>query len=54
MLTSNLDKISEHGRRADGIVQSMLLHSRGGSGDCPPPPIDRSAADREWPLSASR
>ncbi len=33
MLTGNLDKITEHGRRADGIVQSMLLHSRGGSGE---------------------
>src|SRR5438477_8449400 len=33
MLTGNLDKIAEHGRRADGIVKSMLLHSRGGSGD---------------------
>jgi signal transduction histidine kinase len=33
MLTSNLGKIVEHGRRADGIVQSMLQHSRGGSGD---------------------
>jgi PAS domain S-box-containing protein len=33
MLTSNLDKIAEHGKRADGIVQSMLQHSRGGSGD---------------------
>jgi two-component system, NtrC family, sensor kinase len=33
MLTSNLAKIAEHGRRADGIVKSMLAHSRGGSGD---------------------
>jgi len=33
MLTGNLEKIGEHGRRADGIVKSMLLHSRGGSGD---------------------
>src|SRR5437588_11785824 len=33
-LTSNLSKITEHGRRADGIVKSMLLHSRGGSGEC--------------------
>jgi signal transduction histidine kinase len=33
MLTGNLEKIAEHGRRADGIVKSMLLHSRGGSGD---------------------
>jgi PAS domain S-box-containing protein len=33
MLTGNLAKIAEHGRRADGIVKSMLQHSRGGSGD---------------------
>jgi PAS domain S-box-containing protein len=33
MLTGNLVKIVEHGRRADGIVRSMLQHSRGGSGD---------------------
>jgi PAS domain S-box-containing protein len=33
MLTSNLDKIGEHGRRADGIVKSMLAHSRGSSGE---------------------
>ncbi|TMK34855.1 MAG: GAF domain-containing protein [Alphaproteobacteria bacterium] len=33
MLTGNLGKIAEHGRRADGIVRSMLLHSRGGSGE---------------------
>ncbi|MGH7072900.1 MAG: sensor histidine kinase, partial [Stellaceae bacterium] len=33
MLTGNLEKIQEHGRRADGIVKSMLAHSRGGSGE---------------------
>ena len=33
MLTGNLEKIAEHGRRADGIVRSMLAHSRGGSGE---------------------
>ena len=33
MLTSNLEKITEHGRRADGIVKSMLEHSRGASGE---------------------
>jgi signal transduction histidine kinase len=33
MLTSNLEKIGEHGRRADGIVKSMLEHSRGGTGE---------------------
>jgi GAF domain-containing protein len=32
-LKSNLDKINEHGRRADGIVRSMLEHSRGSSGE---------------------
>jgi two-component system, NtrC family, sensor kinase len=34
MLTSNLDKIAEHGKRADNIVKSMLEHSRGVSGEC--------------------
>ena len=33
MLTGNLDKIAEHGRRADGIVKSMLDHSRSTSGE---------------------
>ena len=33
MLTGNLEKIAEHGRRADGIVKSMLEHSRGESGE---------------------
>jgi two-component system, NtrC family, sensor kinase len=32
-LTGNLERIVEHGRRADGIVRSMLQHSRGSSGD---------------------
>lgn len=29
---ANLAKIHQHGTRADGIVKSMLLHSRGGNG----------------------
>src|SRR5271170_3786145 len=33
LLTGNLEKISEHGKRADGIVKSMLAHSRGGSSE---------------------
>jgi two-component system NtrC family sensor kinase len=33
MLTGNLEKIVEHGKRADGIVTGMLEHSRGSSGD---------------------
>ena len=33
LLTGNLEKIGEHGRRADNIVKSMLEHSRGVSGE---------------------
>jgi signal transduction histidine kinase len=33
MLTGNLQKITEHGKRADGIVKAMLEHSRGASGE---------------------
>jgi len=33
MLTGNLEKIAEHGKRADGIVKGMLAHSRSGSGE---------------------
>jgi signal transduction histidine kinase len=33
MLRGNLDKIAEHGRRADNIVKSMLEHSRASSGE---------------------
>jgi len=33
MLRGNLAKIAEHGKRADGIVESMLEHSRGVSGE---------------------
>jgi two-component system, NtrC family, sensor kinase len=29
MMRGNLAKIAEHGKRADGIVKSMLEHSRG-------------------------
>lgn len=32
-LKGNLEKINEHGRRADGIVKNMLLHSREGEGE---------------------
>ena len=33
LLTGNLNKIVEHGQRADNIVKSMLEHSRGASGE---------------------
>jgi signal transduction histidine kinase len=32
MLQENLEKINEHGKRADAIVKSMLQHSRSGTG----------------------
>jgi len=35
-IEANLKKIYEHGSRANGIVQSMLLHSRGGTGNLEP------------------
>jgi len=31
-IKTNLEKIHQHGTRADGIVKSMLMHSRGSSG----------------------
>ncbi|QOG20134.1 GAF domain-containing protein [Bradyrhizobium sp. SEMIA] len=33
MLKDNLQKIVQHGKRADSIVKNMLLHSREGSGE---------------------
>jgi two-component system NtrC family sensor kinase len=33
MLRGNLEKIVQHGQRADSIVKNMLLHSREGSGE---------------------
>ena len=32
-LKQNLEKINQHGKRADSIVKGMLLHSRGNSGE---------------------
>jgi signal transduction histidine kinase len=39
-LRANLDKIVQHGRRADAIVKNMLLHSREGSGEHRPVDIN--------------
>ncbi len=38
---ANLKKILEHGKRADGIVKSMLLHSRGKSGERIPTDLNK-------------
>jgi two-component system NtrC family sensor kinase len=40
MLRGNLDKVVQHGRRADSIVRNMLLHSRQGSGEHRPVDIN--------------
>jgi signal transduction histidine kinase/streptogramin lyase len=45
-IKTNLAKIHEHGSRADGIVQSMLMHSRGGSGKMEP--TDLNAVVKEY------
>jgi signal transduction histidine kinase len=40
MLQGNLDKVVQHGKRADSIVKNMLLHSRQGSGERRPVEIN--------------
>jgi GAF domain-containing protein len=40
MLKDNLQKIVQHGKRADSIVKNMLLHSREGSGEHRPADIN--------------
>ncbi|KYG21225.1 ATPase [Bradyrhizobium sp. AT1] len=40
MLRSNLEKVVQHGKRADSIVRNMLLHSREGSGEHRPVDIN--------------
>jgi two-component system NtrC family sensor kinase len=39
-LQGNLDKVMQHGKRADAIVKNMLLHSRQGSGERRPVDIN--------------
>jgi PAS domain S-box-containing protein len=40
LLKGNLDKVVQHGKRADSIVKNMLLHSREGSGEHRPADIN--------------
>ena len=40
MLKGNLEKVVQHGKRADSIVKNMLLHSREGSGERRPADIN--------------
>jgi two-component system NtrC family sensor kinase len=34
LLKENIEKVVQHGKRADSIIKNMLLHSREGSGEC--------------------
>jgi signal transduction histidine kinase len=40
MLQGNLEKVVQHGKRADSIVKNMLLHSREGSGEHRPADVN--------------
>jgi two-component system NtrC family sensor kinase len=40
LLKDNLEKVVQHGKRADSIVKNMLLHSREGSGEHRPTDIN--------------
>ena len=40
LLKDNLEKVVQHGKRADSIVKNMLLHSREGSGERRPADIN--------------
>jgi signal transduction histidine kinase len=40
MLKGNLEKVVQHGKRADSIVKNMLLHSREGAGERRPADIN--------------
>ena len=53
LLSGNLDKVVQHGKRADSIVKNMLLHSRAGSGEHRL--VDINAIVEEsltWPITA--
>ncbi len=47
LLKDNLEKVVQHGKRADSIVKNMLLHSRDGAGEHRP--ADINAPDRRKP-----
>jgi signal transduction histidine kinase len=45
MLKGNLEKVVQHGKRADSIVRNMLLHSREGSGERRPADLNAVVED---------
>jgi predicted ATPase/signal transduction histidine kinase len=44
-LSQNLEKINEHGRRANQIIEGMLMHSRGSNGQKEPAPLNTVVSD---------
>jgi two-component system, NtrC family, sensor kinase len=45
MIRSNLERVKQHGQRADGIVKSMLMHSRENSGEWAAEDINSTVED---------
>jgi GAF domain-containing protein len=45
LLKDNLQKVVQHGKRADSIVKNMLLHSREGSGEHRPTDVNALVAE---------
>jgi two-component system NtrC family sensor kinase len=45
LLKGNLEKVVQHGQRADSIVKNMLLHSRAGSGERRPVDLNAIVED---------
>lgn len=45
MLKDNLEKVIQHGKRADSIVKNMLLHSREGAGERRPVDLNSLVAE---------
>src|SRR6266508_3631366 len=45
LLKDNLEKVVQHGKRADSIVKNMLLHSREGSGERRPVDLNTLVAE---------
>ena len=54
MLKGNLEKVVQHGKRADSIVKNMLLHSREGSGEHRPTDINAHGRGEPEPRLSRR
>ena len=54
MLKGNLEKVVQHGKRANSIVKNMLLHSREGSGEHRPADINAHRRGKPQPRLSRR